>query len=342
MPEIVACPDCSRKLRVPDNLLGRKVKCPGCGVNFTASVAGPASAAVSSAPPLPRRDDYEPPPRGDDDYEPDISGKRSVKAGWKRVRAGLNFVAISIWITIGTWILERLGSLLLGVAAAGIGAHMAFAVFILLLDLGSVGMYITGLAFCMGAPPNKRYPVRGLGMTAFILCASFGLFYLLGYIIVLVSMSDAITAVSAANPFGFAPSMEGMGFGLITVGLSYIVRLATFIVSLFYMRAVCQAVKKEKMASTVVTYMLSVGGFVFASIVITVLMWALVGASFFAATSASSPGAAINSARTAGALMLVACGLACVMGLVYLGLFIWYIVLLFQVKGAVEYYIRRL
>ncbi len=39
MPEIIACPDCGRKLRVPDDLLGHKVKCPSCGINFTASVA---------------------------------------------------------------------------------------------------------------------------------------------------------------------------------------------------------------------------------------------------------------------------------------------------------------
>lgn len=40
MPEIVSCPDCERKLRVPDNLIGKKVKCPGCGVMFTALVSG--------------------------------------------------------------------------------------------------------------------------------------------------------------------------------------------------------------------------------------------------------------------------------------------------------------
>jgi len=39
MPEITSCPDCSKKLRVPDDLIGKKVRCPGCSKMFTAQVA---------------------------------------------------------------------------------------------------------------------------------------------------------------------------------------------------------------------------------------------------------------------------------------------------------------
>src|SRR5438105_13643672 len=45
MPEIINCPQCECKLRVPDELLGRGVKCPTCGVTFTA----PAAAVVALA-----------------------------------------------------------------------------------------------------------------------------------------------------------------------------------------------------------------------------------------------------------------------------------------------------
>src|SRR5262249_49443824 len=145
MPEIVACPDCSRKLRVPDNLLGRKVKCPGCGVNFTASVAGPASEAVSSAPQPRRRDDYEAPSR-QDNYEPDVSSKRSVKDGWKRVRSGLNFVLTSIWVSIGVLVLTWLiGWVLLASLTTSTGVWMSFMVFAALGDLAVIGLNITGL-----------------------------------------------------------------------------------------------------------------------------------------------------------------------------------------------------
>jgi predicted Zn finger-like uncharacterized protein len=38
MSDITACPGCGRKLRVPDGLAGRKVKCPGCGTIFNPAV----------------------------------------------------------------------------------------------------------------------------------------------------------------------------------------------------------------------------------------------------------------------------------------------------------------
>src|ERR1700722_3700703 len=38
MPEQVQCPSCKQKLRVPDNLLGKKVKCPKCATIFDAKV----------------------------------------------------------------------------------------------------------------------------------------------------------------------------------------------------------------------------------------------------------------------------------------------------------------
>ena len=41
MPSIVACPSCSRKLRVPEDLLGTRVKCPTCGRQIEWSDASP-------------------------------------------------------------------------------------------------------------------------------------------------------------------------------------------------------------------------------------------------------------------------------------------------------------
>src|SRR5437660_9135178 len=53
MPEIIDCPQCERKLRVPDDLLGRAVKCPTCGVTFTAPAAAASAfaGAAEHAPP---------------------------------------------------------------------------------------------------------------------------------------------------------------------------------------------------------------------------------------------------------------------------------------------------
>ena len=50
MPTIITCPACSRQLRVPDEMLGRRVRCPSCQETFT---AGDESAPAAPPPPLP-------------------------------------------------------------------------------------------------------------------------------------------------------------------------------------------------------------------------------------------------------------------------------------------------
>jgi len=50
MPAIVDCPSCNRKLRIPDELLGRKVKCPTCNTTFDA-VASQSGGAPPAPPP---------------------------------------------------------------------------------------------------------------------------------------------------------------------------------------------------------------------------------------------------------------------------------------------------
>ncbi|MFL5341477.1 MAG: hypothetical protein ACJ8F7_15130 [Gemmataceae bacterium] len=54
----VNCPDCDSPLKVPDNLVGRKVRCPKCKVEFVATAAGPASEGIV-APRPPERESAE-------------------------------------------------------------------------------------------------------------------------------------------------------------------------------------------------------------------------------------------------------------------------------------------
>ena len=76
MPEIIACPECARKLRVPEDLLGKLVKCPTCSLTFTAELPAPpppAATPYDAAPPPRTPDDVAAPVRrrgrddGDDD-----------------------------------------------------------------------------------------------------------------------------------------------------------------------------------------------------------------------------------------------------------------------------------
>lgn len=53
MSTIVDCPSCERKLRVPDELLGEKVKCPTCGGTFDAVRPSSAPAPAPASQPAP-------------------------------------------------------------------------------------------------------------------------------------------------------------------------------------------------------------------------------------------------------------------------------------------------
>ena len=73
MSDITQCPECQRKLNVPDGQYGTVVRCPACGAEFTAEPFVPPRPAPVSAepepPPRPRqpRRDYD---DRDDDYPP--------------------------------------------------------------------------------------------------------------------------------------------------------------------------------------------------------------------------------------------------------------------------------
>jgi predicted Zn finger-like uncharacterized protein len=60
MPVIIDCPSCGRQLRVPDSLIGKRVKCTGCETNFTATEEGASQEAPPPPRPAPRS--REPPP----------------------------------------------------------------------------------------------------------------------------------------------------------------------------------------------------------------------------------------------------------------------------------------
>jgi hypothetical protein len=50
MPEIIQCPSCQRELQVPEDFVGRPVKCPSCGVNFVTSAGTTAPLPAAPAP----------------------------------------------------------------------------------------------------------------------------------------------------------------------------------------------------------------------------------------------------------------------------------------------------
>ena len=55
MPISIQCPSCAKRLNVPDNLLGKRVKCPACKEGFVAEETPPAKSTEAIAPGSPKK-----------------------------------------------------------------------------------------------------------------------------------------------------------------------------------------------------------------------------------------------------------------------------------------------
>jgi hypothetical protein len=72
MPVVVNCTKCQKKLKIPDELLGKKVKCPTCSAVFTAE----ASEGVEEEKTIPKPAAKKPPVEDEDDDVPAPKAKR--------------------------------------------------------------------------------------------------------------------------------------------------------------------------------------------------------------------------------------------------------------------------
>ena len=389
MPQIVTCPDCGRKLKVPDDLLGKKVKCPGCGQKFVGEAEddeAPASRSTGVAPrpddgPRARRrvaeeeDDDRPKSRRRDDEEEDDDDypvkrrednpeptKAEIVTGWERVRFGLNLIVIGLWLLVANVVIAVLGYLILAVfigasigsmvggaptggpmtqqqasqlggqaagtmTAALVGGCLLYGLLIL-LGLAYVVTTTTGMGFCMGiAPTRKAAGLKGLAIAAF----SCAIAYLL---IPLFTIGGG--ALLARN-----------GGGCVMIpgyGLWGLVFLAECICFMLFLRGVAVVMKKDALGQNVLFSM--IGNIVYAVVapivpIVLAFAFGMALVSSFAAGPRNVSGAVGNAAGT-GTAFAVGGGLCMIlMFLIGLGLFIWYMVLVHQVRSAVSAWLDR-
>jgi hypothetical protein len=113
MPVQIRCESCSRKLRVPENLLGKTVRCPGCQATFTArALEEPAVAMIDDEPEAPAPPKARPHPADEAEYEAPRPRNRA-----QRVRDALNLPSILLMVNGG------LGIVLGLIAAVILVAH---------------------------------------------------------------------------------------------------------------------------------------------------------------------------------------------------------------------------
>ncbi len=152
MPNVVQCPSCSRKLRVPDDLLGEDVLCPSCRTEFTAAdpaqgPPGPDEGVTASRPQSSRgraeSGDYEEVHDLEEARPRPAKGKRPKKrqrlVGFRDHRGGLI-------VMLGA------GSLVFGMASLGVNCCRPFGV------MGVIGLPLGIVAFmlAMGDLPRIR------------------------------------------------------------------------------------------------------------------------------------------------------------------------------------------
>lgn len=114
MPVQTSCPACSQQVRVPDQLLGKNVKCPKCGHVFLAvDTSGYAPPPTPYAPPPPPPPSYQEPSDTYDDQQPeydDYGEERPRRRRRRRSRGSdasgrLTAPAICLLITGILWLL---------------------------------------------------------------------------------------------------------------------------------------------------------------------------------------------------------------------------------------------
>lgn len=84
----VTCSECGRKLKVPDQFEGKRVKCPGCGASFVAAVPPPEPVDEEPEEPAAEQDDME----DEQDRKPRKKKKKKKKSNtaliWGAVAGG--------------------------------------------------------------------------------------------------------------------------------------------------------------------------------------------------------------------------------------------------------------
>jgi hypothetical protein len=102
------------------------------------------------------------------------------------------------------------------------------------------------------------------------------------------------------------------------------------------MRNICLAFGNRGFAKTVMSFLISACSVGAVGLLLVIIAIATVGLTFFGGMNGMGPG----NAQAAGGVMIGIGCFALLLMLVSLGLFIWYIILVFQVRGVLDNALR--
>src|SRR5262245_63663532 len=112
---LLTCPTCEKRLRVPDDRLGRLVRCPSCKTTFTAEVPNEEEEAIASEPPEEKEEAITSEPRDKPSAvtrEPSRPRRRRIRRDEDLERRGAPHQGgLTLGLGIGSLVLAALGAL---------------------------------------------------------------------------------------------------------------------------------------------------------------------------------------------------------------------------------------
>ena len=327
MSIFVSCTGCLKQLKLPDNASGRKVRCPMCQTTFVAQTpaeeievlelvepapvparpappAAPRPSAVIAAPPpapkpRPAEEVADEPPQ-----DADLGGPPGgSKAGWRKVHSGLGLILLAIIISIVGAVLLAGGSFLMAMLGAA-GAQQLNP----------------GVNPGRGFNPNAMAAANGNGVGVFLGAALLipllaGALGLAVFVSFLVGHAFCMLVPAAKGNGGFARGLSVAAFcSFASVTGAWVGTILHY----FYLWSVCHALKKPMMARNVSNFMYA-HVILVAGLFIGFLLGIVIGTMGLTV---------VAGFWIVGLMLLTALG--------SLGLFIWYIVLLVQIRAAIE------
>ena len=201
-----------------------------------------------------------------------------------------------------------------------------------LLQAGAKGVDVYGHYLGMAVPNKPGTGLRSLAQTTFgLLAAAAGLTVLSNVLSLALGISGGGIF---ANPFaGTGATIAVGGLGLIGA----LCWLAGMVVFILYLRTVAISVKRKDLGKLLRAFLITAVSLVVAGLVLFGIAVVVVGATAFSSFGQLGRPPIPRAANAAGGRddRGGGGGLLCLGGVVFLGLFIWYIILLVQVRGAV-------
>jgi hypothetical protein len=230
---------------------------------------------------------------------------------------GIGFIIFAITMFFGGALLAGLAGAAFGGpgdggagmgAAAGLGVLMiVFAVLLGAMYLANVVLNMVGMGLCMQAPPS----IRPMAIAAFA-CAAIAL------------------VISLLNQFVIHHQAAGSVSGLLN--------LASFICWVLFLRSAASELGDADLAGKFIMYMVTWFLFVVVAVIAIIVVVCAGAGAMAGAAGGQDPG----NAAVAGGVMFVVLGLVYIaILLTFLGLTVWYCLLLQRLRGAIAGHLER-